>query len=327
MQKNVIWKFDLTLFDAGSPGGSDGGAGAGPAGGGEGSGSDAGVPVADAVPTNPTRRRRENPLANVRYGKQPEAPVTQEAPAEQPAETPDDRAARWKAAKEEFRDLYSSENSELMQKRLGESKQAEEKLAKLAPMLKNMATKYGREEGDIDGIMAAYTDDDSLYEEAAAKAGIPVDIFKELEQLKGKQAERDAMDLQAEQRARFNQHYAKLHQQGEALKQTFPNFDLNTELQNQHFAHLTSPMVGMSVEDAYWTVHRRELQAASAQVAAQKSQEKLSQAIQSGMGRPSENGARSVNPGLDIRTDPRKLSKADRAEIRRRVAAGEKIYF
>lgn len=318
MQKKEIWKFDLTMFDG------DGGAGAGAPGSGEG-GSDAGVPVADAVPTNQNRRRRENPLANVRYGKQPEAPVTQEP--EKPAETPDDRAARWKAAKEEFRDLYSSETSEFVQKRLGESKETEAKLAALAPMLKNMAAKYGKEEGDIDGIMKAYTDDDSLYEEAAAKAGLPVEIYKELEQLKGKQAEREAQDLQAEQRARFNQHYAMLYQQGEQLKNTFPSFDLNTELQNKHFAHLTSPMVGMSVEDAYWAVHRRELNAASAQVAAQKSQEKLSQAIQSGMTRPSENGARSVNPGLDIRTDPRKLSKADRAEIRKRVAAGEKIFF
>lgn len=316
MQENQIWKFDLTLFDGGD------GAGAGAPGAGEG-GSDAGV-GADAVPTNQPRRRRENPLANVRYGKQPDAPVQEIA---QPQETPDDRAKRWAAAKDEFRDLYSAENSELMQKRLGESKQSTENLAKLEPMLKNMAKKYGKEANDIDGIMAAYNDDDSLYEEDAAKAGMPVDAFKQLEQLKEKQAQRDAMDLKAQQQEQFNAHYNKLHQQGEELKKTFPGFDLNTELQNRHFAHLTSPMVGMSVEDAYWSVHRRELQAASAQVAAQKSQEKLSMAIQSGMGRPSENGARSVAPGLDVRMDPSKLSRGDRGEIRKRVARGEKIYF
>ena len=266
-------------------------------------------------------------MAHVKYGKQPEMTAPQQEAPAQPEETPDDRAKRWAAAKEEFRDLYSSENSELMQKRLGESKQSMENLAKLEPMLKNMAKKYGKEATDIDGIMAAYTDDDSLYEEGAAKAGMSVDVFKELTQLKEKQAQREAMDLKAQQQAQFNAHYSQLHQQGEALKKTFPSFDLNTELQNRHFAHLTSPMVGMSVEDAYWAVHRRELQAASAQAAAQKSQEKLSMAIQSGMGRPSENGARSVAPGLDVRMDPSKLSKQDRAEIRRRVAAGEKIHF
>ena len=105
----------------------------------------------------------------MKYGKQPEAAPAEEAkPAAQ--ETPEERAKRWAAAKEEFRDLYSSENSELMQKRLGESKQAQATLAKLAPLLEQTAKKYGKDATDIDGIMAAYTDDDSLYEEEAAKA-------------------------------------------------------------------------------------------------------------------------------------------------------------
>ena len=128
-------------------------------------------------------------------------------------------------------------------------------------------------------------------------------------------------------RARFENHLRGLIAQGEKLKATFPNFDLRQELQNPDFARLTSPEVGIDVETAYWTVHRRELTSATAQVAAQKSQQKLSQAMQSGMGRPSENGARNASPALDIRSDPRALKRNDLREIRERVRRGEKISF
>ena len=91
MQKNMDWKFDLTLFDG------DGGAGAGAAGDGGGEGASTGVQGETPIPTNPNRRRRENPLANVPIGKQPQAPAPVEEPA-QPAtqeETQDDRMKRW----------------------------------------------------------------------------------------------------------------------------------------------------------------------------------------------------------------------------------------
>lgn len=319
MQKTLDWKFDLTLFD--------GGDGAGAAGGGDGAGASTGVGEGDAVPTNPNRRQRAaNPLANVKYGKQPEAaPAEEEKPAAQ--ETPEDRAKRWAAAKEEFRDLYSSENSELMQKRLGESKQAQATLAKLAPLLEQTAKKYGKEATDIDGIMAAYTDDDSLYEEEAAKEGLPVEVYKQLKQFREEKEAAEKQQQQDQLKMRVDAHIKGLFEQGEKLKAMFPNFDLRTELQNPAFARLVSPEVNVDVETAYWTVHRKELTTQAMQVAAQKSQQKLSQSVQSGMSRPSENGARSVSPGLDIRSDPSKLKHNDLQEIRRRIRAGEKITF
>lgn len=317
MQKNLEWKFDLAMFD-------DGGDGAGPAGG-DAAQANAGASTEAAAPAIPNRRQR-NPLANVKYGKQPEAPAPVEAPQPQ-EETSDDRAKRWAAAKEEFRDLYSSENSELIQKRLGESKDAQATLAKLAPLLERTAQKYGKDAKDIDGLMAAYTDDDSLYEEEAAKEGVSVEVYKQLKQFREDKAAKDAQRQQDEMKARFEGHIRGLIAQGEKLKQTFPSFDLRTEMQNPQFARLTSPEVGVDVETAYWTVHRKELQGAAMQVAAQKSQEKLANAVQSGMSRPSENGARNVSPGIDIRSDPRTLKRNDLQEIRRRVRMGEKISF
>lgn len=321
MQKKLDWKFDLTMFDGE-------GAGAGAAPGDAGAGANTGVTPEAAAPANPNRRpRRENPLANVRYGKQPEAPAPVEEAPQPQEETADDRMKRWAAAKEEFRDLYSSENSELIQKRLGESKDAQATLAKLAPLLERTAQKYGKDAKDIDGLMAAYTDDDSLYEEEAAKEGVTVDVYKQLKELRGLKEKQEAEQQQAAMRAQIDNHMIGLINQGEKLKAMFPNFDLATEMQNPVFQRLVSPMVNVDVETAYWTVHRKELQGKAMQVAAQKSQEKLSQAVQSGMNRPSENGARNVSPALDIRSDPRKLDRNDLREIRKQVREGKKISF
>ena len=316
MQEMMDWKFDLTLHDGG-------GAGAGAAGGGEGgAGSDAGVSEGDAVPTNPNRRnRKSNPLANVRYGKQPDAESsagTNSAPSQEAQSDPD---SEWKAVKEKYKDHFNADTAAIVQERLKNSKQAEAILGKLAPVFEGLGKKYGKEASDIDGIIAAYTDDDSLYEEDAAAAGMPVSAYKQLKALEADKAKREAEEAQSQNM----RHIQGLIAQGEKLKATFPNFDLRTEMQNPVFQRLTSPEVGIDVETAYWTLHRQELQTAAMQVAAQKTQQKLSQSIQSGIARPAENGSRNVSPALDIRDDPSKWSREDREEVKRRVRNGERI--
>lgn len=113
------------------------------------------------------------------------------------------------------------------------------------------------------------------------------------------------------------------------MKATFPNFDLRKELQNPAFARMTSPNVGVSVEDAYYAVHRREIQAAAMQVTAQKTAQKISNSIQAGQRRPAENGT-SGQAASVTSFDYSKASKAEREALKQRIRAaaarGEKIY-
>ena len=321
MQEKMIWKFDLTLFDGGG-----GGAGAGAAAGGEGGGADAGVTSEAAVPTNPNRRnRRENPLANVKYGKQPEQTQPSEVQPSAEAEQQSDPDSEWKAVKEKYKDHFNADTTAIVQERLSRTKQAEATLAKLSPVLEHLGQKYGKEATDVDGIMAAYTDDDSLYEEEAAAAGMPVSAYKQLKALEADKEKREKAEAENQQQMQMQQHFQKLIAQSEKLKATFPNFDLQAEMQNPVFQRLVHPAVGIDVETAFWTIHRKELEPMAMQVAAQKTQQKLSQSIQSGIPRPAENGSRTVSPALDIRDDPSKWSKNDREEVKRRVRNGERI--
>lgn len=127
----------------------------------------------------------------------------------------------------------------------------------------------------------------------------------------------------------IRQHIASLFRQGEALKREFPQFDLRRELRNETFAHLTSPRVGLSVEDAFYTVHRRALQDAAMRSAAKSTAEKLSHAIQSGSRRPTEGGTSAAE--APVRSfDYAHASAEQREALKKRIrdagVRGEKIY-
>ena len=129
--------------------------------------------------------------------------------------------------------------------------------------------------------------------------------------------------------AQFRQHILTLERQGEAMKAAFPGFDLRRELRNPAFARMTAPDVGVSVEDAYYALHRGEIQSAAMQVTAQKTAQMISDSIRSGALRPVENGAASQ--GATVSTfDYRGASREQREALKRRIrdagARGEKLY-
>lgn len=314
MQKNTDWKFDLTMFDAGSPGGN-GSAGAGGDGAAS-EGTNAGVTESPAS-NNP--QQKQDPFANVIFGKQAKGEEQTAAAGEQPAEPTEEE---WKAVQERFRDFINRDKSATVQGRLKNSKQAEADLAKLAPVLQDLAKKYGKDAADIDGILAARANDDSLYEEDAAREGVSVEVYKQLKQFRDEKAARE----EQEQRSAYETHIRGLIESFDRdVKSVFPNADLRTEMQNPMFQRWTSPEFGMSVKDAYYAIHREEIETMAMQVAAQKTQQKLSQSVQSGTRRPSENGMRSAAPVREVRSDPSKWSSAEMDEVARRVMRGERI--
>lgn len=124
---------------------------------------------------------------------------------------------------------------------------------------------------------------------------------------------------------RFLSHLQELHRQAEALKGAYPGLNLQEELKNPVFVRLTAPGVGLSVEDAYCAVHRRELQAAAMAAA----QAQISQAIASGAMRPRENGL-SYQAGAVSSFDYRSATREQREQLKKRIrqaaADGRKLY-
>ena len=222
---------------------------------------------------------------------------------------------------------YNKQMQAVVQARLRSAKGAEETLGKLAPALELLARKHGQDPAkpDYDALVKAISDDESFYEDKALEMGVSVETAKRIDQQERETARQQREQAKTLEQQKFQQHIMKLEQQGEAMKKVFPNFDLRTELQNPAFARMTSPNVGISVEDAYYAVHRNEIQTAAMQVTAQKTAQKISNAIQAGSRRPDENGTSGQAPSVTT-FDYRSMSPEQRDALKKRIRSGEKIY-
>ena len=255
-------------------------------------------------------------------------PTTDNNPTEETKETVPSRMSWDEIMKDPE---YNKEMQSLMKSRLKTAKAAEENLAKLAPAMELLARKYNLNPANMDyeALNKAINDDDDYYEDKALEMGVSVETARKIDKMERDSAREQAQAEKTLKEQKIQQHLIKLEQQGEALKKLFPNFDLRTELQNPAFARMTSPDIGIRVEDAYYAVHRNEIQTASMQIAAQKTAEKLSNAIQSGSRRPDESGVSSQAPSVstfDYRTASREQREAIKKRIRDAAARGEKLY-
>jgi len=129
--------------------------------------------------------------------------------------------------------------------------------------------------------------------------------------------------------ALFAEHFLSLERQAEAMGELFPGFDLLTALDDPAFARMTAPDVGIRVEDAYYALHREEIQSAAMQVAAQKAAQMISDTIRSGRMRPSENGSQPQGASISA-FDYRAATPEQRFALKKRIQEaayrGEKIY-
>ena len=121
-----------------------------------------------------------------------------------------------------------------------------------------------------------------------------------------------------------NRQYAVWAQQAEQARQLYPNLDMNVESKNPRFRQLLRS--GVDVASAYLVIHQQEILPAAMRHTARVVEQKMVDKFLSSGGRPMENGISAQAPAVS-KTDVSKLTKSERAEIRKRAAMGEKIRF
>ena len=312
--------FNLQLF-------AEGGAGA--AGGDGGAAAEAGDATGVNVPAAEGRRqKRVNPLENVKYGVQQE-----EAQGEIAATTEDAAKNADKDSRKSFKDLIKGEYKadadawaqELIRNRLKHNSDMEESMNALNPLLEGLGRLHNVDPTDIKQLTDIVLDNDSLYEEEALERGMSVDALKAVKQMERENEMLKQREQHTIAEMRMREHFDNLARQADAAKKMYPGLDLMTEMQNPTFARLTAPGVGVDVRTAYEVVHREEMRGAEMQFAAQKSAERIANAVMANGMRPAENGMNGAQSSTIVKADPRTFTKADREEIKRRVARGEKI--
>ena len=121
----------------------------------------------------------------------------------------------------------------------------------------------------------------------------------------------EALEAQARETGRYLA-YRELMAKAEAVKQDYPDFELERELENPEFARLLEN--GVEPGTAYEVVHHRELADRAARLTRNAA-------------RPRENGLGSAAPVAVTGADPKNLTRAERRQLRRRAARGEEIVW
>lgn len=329
MEKTNEHFLDLQMF-------ADGGSGA--AGTSAGTGTESGGTTTQSQDAAVTNKRAKNPLANVVYGKQPEVQQENQQGIQQTdagteknnaTEKQPDKSSTFEALikgeyKEEFDKYFQKTFNERFKQQKQEQENAKQQIESLSSIVDMLSAKYGIDAKDSEALTKAINEDTAYYEKEAEEKGMTVEQLKNMRKMEHENSKLKMQMQERMQQEQIRQSMEEWGRQAEEVKNVYPNFDFRKESENPEFRALITRNI--PVKTAYEVIHKDEILGGAMQYTAQQVAQKVTQNIQTRAKRPAENGA-SSNNGIVTKTDVHSLTKADRAEIARRAARGEKITF
>lgn len=290
-------------------------------------GGNSGTGAAEATADNDTAlampKSAKSPAAEIKYGIQDEVPPA-EVQSEEKAEEVDLDAEFEELIKGKYKEQYGKRTQDTIEKRLKSNEETVEKYNALAPTLEMLAKRYGVASDDIDALNKAIEEDDAYYEQEASEKGMSVESLKEIRKMERENAQLRKQMQEQSVKENADRLYADWLGQSEKLKTVYPAFNLESEIQNPKFLDLLKSNI--DVRTAYEVLHKDEIIPAAMKFTAQNVEQKLTNKIRANGARPTENGTSSQS-SVAVKSDVSQLTKADLAEINRRVLRGEKIRF
>ena len=214
----------------------------------------------------------------------------------------------------EYKDLFSEKVKEIISKRLKGTDDIKSKLAKYEQVIELVANKFGIDKNDIDVIKEKVENSTST----EPKDKTPDNKNAEYETLKKEIDAFKQMMEQEKQNKEIKQQLDNWYNQSEEIAKEYPDFDLDSEIENEKFVDLLRK--GVDMKTAYQVAHLEDIM--SAKVNSSNDEERLL----SQKRRPVENGLSAQSPAI-IKTDVSKLTPEQRALIAKRAAMGETITF
>lgn len=201
-------------------------------------------------------------------------------------------------------DEYKEEHKAYMDKTIGERlkkyKGIEENLGKHKELLEIVANKYGvspDDENFLEVLHQKIDADDSYYENYAMEHDISTEEARRIVTMQRKVDKAEAERKEQEKQEQMRKHVMLLRQNAEKTKARFPQFDLETEMQDERFRRLCAANNGDTTA-AYMACHWNEILPAQVQMATRQIQAQTAQAVASNKARPIENGISSSAPSV-----------------------------
>ena len=216
-------------------------------------------------------------------------------------------------------DEYKEDHKAYMDKTIGDRlkkyKGMEQDNAKYKSLLDTVAQKYGIKSTDdnyLDVLSEKIDADDSYYEKYAMEHDISTERAREIVTMERKAEQFDAHQVEMQKQEQMRQHLMVIRQNGEKTKSQFPDFDLDSEWQDERFRRLCFANNGDTTA-AYMACHYNEIIPATVQRASRQIQAQTAQAVASNKARPIENGISSQAPSV-VQQD---FSKMNLQELRK----------
>ena len=201
-------------------------------------------------------------------------------------------------------DDYKEEHKAYMDKTIGDRlkkyKGIEETLGKHKAILEIVASKYGvnpEDDNFLEVLNEKIEADDSYYENYAMEHDISTEEARRIVTMERKVARIDAEKEAQAKQEQMRQQIMLLRQNAEKTKSQFPQFDLDTEMQDERFRRLCAANNGDTTA-AYMACHWNEILPATVQMASKQIQAQTAQAVASNKARPIENGISSSAPSV-----------------------------
>lgn len=240
--------------------------------------------------------------------------------------------------KGQYKDQFGKRVEDMFQQRMkGVNRQlqqleaAKNQYEAAQPIFDILAQKYGVDATDLAGLAKAAQEDASFFREEAMALGMDEKELMNLRKIQRDNASMQRRISQFEQaeRDRTARQQAAVQAQkwqtdAENLKQMYPSFDLDTELQDESFKRMLQN--GIPMKAAYTALHADEIMHGAMQFAAQRTAQRVTDSIIAGASRPTENGA-GAQGAASPKIDPGKLSDKEIEKINEDVRRGKRVTF
>lgn len=227
----------------------------------------------------------------------------------------------------DYKKDFEAKTKEIMKQRFKNTQDMQSRIDMVNPVMELFARRYNIDATNMtDDVLKQITDkilgDDSFYEDEAIERGLDVETVRAMRQQERENAQLRKFKEDTIRNQESEKRFRAMYQEAETVKQTYPGFDLNAELQSKDFQRLVWG-AGVPLQTAYEVIHRDEIMAAGMQVAAKRTAEKIANNIQAGTYRVPESATSGSSAALSTQTT--KLTKEERAKIKERVRSGERV--
>lgn len=237
------------------------------------------------------------------------------------AEEIDRDAAFDKLIKGEYKEQFQNRTRQIIDRRFRAQREQQETIESQKKVIDRLRDLFPDAKNEQE-LLSALENDKEIWRGVAEANGMQEDQYLKFKQLQRKDRERAMLDARRQGEAEAQRIVQEWRAQENSLKEKYPEFSLDSEMQNEQFARMLKS--GVPVEHAYHVMHLKEHEKQLEERVRKDTEKKVTDHIRARGQRAQENISGSAS-AMIVKDDVNALSKSERAEIARRARMGEKI--